>query len=213
MPSDSTRQKLLDTAERLFADHGIGAISLREIIRTAGVNVAAIHYHFGSKDELIRAVFSRRISAVNQARLSGLEELREAHGSEPIPLRPLLRAFIAPALALGSDQSSGGKEFFRLVARAHAEPTPVVKEVLFTELKDIIETFLSELERTVPHLSRAERAMRLSFAAGAMVHTVLFPLKPMFMESFGGGELATQEPLDLLVEFCTAGMSAAGGVE
>ena len=76
-----TREALLDAAESLFAEHGVQAASLRAITQQAGANLAAVHYHFGSKEGLVRAVFSRRIGPLNEERLRRLEECeREGRG-------------------------------------------------------------------------------------------------------------------------------------
>lgn len=208
MSDHSTPNKILDAAEQLFAEHGIAAVSLRKIIAAAGVNIAAIHYHFGCKDELIRAVFRRRIVAVNSKRLEALATLRSGFGAEPIPIVDLVRAFLEPAVTLGRSGGEGGKAFFRLVARAHAETEPACQEVMFEELRSIIQEFLKELTRSLPDLEANERAMRLMFSAGAMVQAVMLPFKPLFVEQFLGGEV--NDMLEMLVSFCVGGLCAEG---
>ena len=102
MERSDTRTKLLDTAERLFAEKGIHATSLRNIITEAGANLAAVHYHFGSKDALVREVFARRIRPVNEKRIMRLEEL-EKEGGTP-DLEALIRAFVEPAVRVRFDE-------------------------------------------------------------------------------------------------------------
>src|SRR3954471_22630083 len=92
-----TKQRILDSAERLFAAHGVEATSLRTIIGDAKVNLAAIHYHYHSKEELLDSVLMRRIEPVNRERL----EMLNACGESP-SLEAVLEAFIAPAMRVGA---------------------------------------------------------------------------------------------------------------
>src|SRR6185295_619338 len=97
-----TREALLDAAEGLFAEHGIQASSLRAITQRAGANLAAVHYHFGSKEGLVRAVFSRRLKPLNEERLRRLEacDLEAADAVEQV-----LDAFLAPLLRLSRERT------------------------------------------------------------------------------------------------------------
>ena len=203
-----TSDRILDAAERLFAEHGITSVSLRRIISEAGVNIASVHYHFGSKEELIRAVIRRRIREINKQRLEGLETLRSSYNKRAIPIEEILRAFLSPALEVGNDGEGGGHEFFRCIARAHAESDPSVQEELFSELKEIVQIFLREIKHTLPAISDKERALRLGFIAGAMIQAVLLPTKEVFVKGFMGGELKPADVLDSLVKFCADGMNA-----
>ncbi|HMC58416.1 MAG TPA: helix-turn-helix domain-containing protein, partial [Candidatus Solibacter sp.] len=89
-----TKQKILDTAERLFGEQGYDATSLRHIIAEAGVNLAAVHYHFGSKEELLDEVVVRRAGPVNEARIAMLDRLEAAEG--PPVVEKVLEAFLLP---------------------------------------------------------------------------------------------------------------------
>src|SRR5438105_15736421 len=115
-----TKQRILDSAERLFAQHGFAATSLRTIIADAKVNLAAIHYHFHSKEALLDAVILRRLGPVNQERLKLLDAC-EASALDGRPnLESVLEAFIAPAFRVGSDPDSG-QIFVRLIGRILSE--------------------------------------------------------------------------------------------
>lgn len=208
MSSESTRERILDAAERLFGERGISATSLRKIIAAAEVNIAAIHYHFGSKDELVREVFGRRIRQVNLQRMENLRALQSSAAGRPIPVRELFRAFLEPAVALIGDEEHGGLTFARLVARAHSETDPRVQELLFAELSEVLRSYLREFNRSVPHMGSQECRVRMLFAAGAMVQTVLLPLRPAVSAQFLGGGLNQEQLIGSLVHFCSAGMEA-----
>jgi AcrR family transcriptional regulator len=97
MPSDRTRALILDAAERLYAERGFGDVTLRDIVAAAGVNLAAVNYHFGSKDELIAELFVTRGIATNRARLTELKEA-EAAGQGRADAKAILRALVGPTL-------------------------------------------------------------------------------------------------------------------
>jgi AcrR family transcriptional regulator len=205
---NDTRDKLLESAERLYADNGIAGTSLRKIVADANANIAAVHYHFGSKAELTRAVFSRRIQAVNKERLELLASLHSKHPDRPIPIRELLYAFLSPAVLMGQDRDHGGTTFFRLAARAHAETDENVQAVLLEELQEIVQIFLKELLRSTPHLKAPEAALRLCFAAGGMMQAVLVPENKAMVDLFFGGKPDPHAVLNSLVEFVAAGFQA-----
>jgi len=204
-----TKTKILDAAEAIFAEHGISNSSLRSIVAKAGVNVAAVHYHFGSKEALVQAVFARRINVVNENRMQLLSTLKEEFGSDPIPIKKLLRAFISPAIKMGQDVSKSQRNFLSCIARAHAETEEVVQAALYDNLKEILNIFLIEIQKSCPQYSDKERLMRFSFSAGAMVHTMLMPLKTAFVERFFEEGIPHEEICEMLVDFCAAGLSAA----
>src|SRR5712675_1130282 len=103
LPKIETKQRILDSAERLFAEHGSEANSIRNIIADARLNLAAIHYHVHSKEALLEAVMIRRLEPINQERLKLLDTCeRNANGGRP-PLESVLEAFIAPVVRVGAD--------------------------------------------------------------------------------------------------------------
>ncbi|MGO9231876.1 MAG: TetR/AcrR family transcriptional regulator [Bryobacteraceae bacterium] len=164
-----TRVRILDTAERLFGEEGYKAVSLRRITAAAAVNLASIHYHFGSKEELLDALVERRATPVNEERMEGLRRLKEAAGPNPIALEDLLEAFMAPAFH-SADKSP---EWARLMGRLHAEGVmPAVGRKHFGPTGA---QFVAEMRRTLPDLPADELAWRAFFAVGAMAHALSAP--------------------------------------
>ena len=111
----NTKDRILGAAEELFAQHGFSGTSLRQVTSRADVNIAAVNYHFGSKENLVNEVFRRRMDEMSERRIS---ELRLAQAEHPGELEPILAAFIQPALALTLDRH--GSAFVRVLARAYA---------------------------------------------------------------------------------------------
>jgi AcrR family transcriptional regulator len=118
LPHFSTKDRILYAAEELFAQHGFASTSLRQVTSRADVNIAAVNYHFGSKENLVNEVFRRRMDDMSRERLAALQRaVAEAHPGE---LEPILAAFVEPALAMAQDRHGGGA-FIRVIARAYAE--------------------------------------------------------------------------------------------
>ena len=97
----STKERILDAAETLFAQYGFGGTSLRQVTSQADVNIAAVNYHFGSKENLVNEVFRRRMDEMSAQRLSRLQEAVKAEGGSD--LDAILAAFVEPPLAMAQD--------------------------------------------------------------------------------------------------------------
>ncbi len=162
-----TRTRILDAAERLFAEHGFAGTSLRQITREAGVNLAAVNYHFGSRERLIHEVFARLVEPVNRERLACLAERRAAAGDAPLPVEAILECLAAPALRRGGDRLR-----MRLAARVLSEPGVYSPEDFHRLFAEIAERFLGELARTLPGLSPEEIAWRFHFFVGALLQAL-----------------------------------------
>ena len=164
-----TKEKILDAAERLFAEAGFSGTSLRAITTRAGVNLAAVNYHFGSKDALVEAVFARRLVPMNDARLRRLGELARRHGVGRIPLHRLVEAFVGPALAL-SGQSGPGPVFIKLLGRSYTEPAPHLQAAVRSMYEEVIAAYKSAFAAALPWLPREELHWRLHFLVGALAY-------------------------------------------
>ena len=161
-----TRERLLDTAERLFAEQGIDATSLRHITAEAHANLASVNYHFGTKEELVRELFARRIGPINHERLDQLDACK-ARGDTS--LECVLRAFLGPALRLRLDANHGGEHFTCLLGRLYSEPTEL-KMVVIDEFKVVLARFNAALQRALPDLAHEELTWRFFFTIGSMAH-------------------------------------------
>jgi len=170
-----TREVLLDAAERLFARVGIERASLRAITREAGANLASVHYHFGSKDALIQAVFARRLGPINRERVELLTRLQEEAGSEAVPLHDILFAFVEPVMRMlrhrDPAEARAAHELARLVVQALNDPEGPAREIVLREFHEVKERFLAALARALPDLPREDLFWRFHFMVGAMAHT------------------------------------------
>ena len=194
-----TKEKILDTAERLIGEQGYAATSLRHVIAEAGVNLAAVHYHFGSKEGLLDAVVARKVTPVNLTRLAWLERMEAEASPGPVEVEKILESFLLPTVEV----AARSPDFVRLMGQMLAEgmmPRIVEKHFRPTGIR-----FVSALRRALPGLPEEELLWRVHFMVGAMAHTMcrppMFPLPPEGM--------ADLEPrMKLLVTFLSAGFRA-----
>jgi AcrR family transcriptional regulator len=170
--SADTKTRILDAAEILFMEHGFEATSLRSLTAAAGVNLAAVNYHFGSKEELFQAVLTRRLDPMNQERIDLLEKLEREAGGKPPSCEKILFAMLIPALRLARDERRGGKNFLRLVGRAYADPAPFIRHFLSAQYAGMIGRYKEAFGRALPHLSKQELTWRLHFVMGALSYTL-----------------------------------------
>src|SRR6201992_557680 len=157
MPSDQTRTAILAAAERLYADRGFGDVTLRDIVAEASVNLAAVNYHFGSKDELIAELFVTRSLALNKERLRELREAEEA-GNGRADISAVLRALVGPTPP-------------RLLTRVSIEPGPAIRRIRNREI-DHLRKFVGAMRRSLPDRSEVELYWGLHFALAMAQQTV-----------------------------------------
>ncbi|MBP9713495.1 MAG: TetR family transcriptional regulator [Sterolibacterium sp.] len=167
-----TRERILRTAEMLFIEHGFEATTLRQITGKAGVNLAAVNYHFGSKDLLIEEVFRQRLGWLNEQCLLELDRLESEAAGAPLRTRQILEAFFGVALKLAADKESGGNNFMRLLGRTYTAPTPFVREFLAREYAAAVPRFKAALFKSLPDVPKEEILWRFHFMLGAMSYAI-----------------------------------------
>lgn len=167
-----TKDRILAAAEALFMERGYASTSMREITARAKVNLAAVNYHFGSKEALVREVFERRLGPLNAARIAYLDEIeREADGGV-LPVERIVEAIVVPALHVSRDPLAGGAVFLRLLGRAIAEPANYVREILPAYHQQVIVRFKEAFAKALPEIPEQELAWRMHFMFGAMSYTM-----------------------------------------
>jgi AcrR family transcriptional regulator len=164
----STKQRILGAAEALFARHGFAGASLRQVTSAANVNLAAVNYHFGSKENLINEVFRRRLDELNAQRL---QALRAALALPQCGLEDVLNAFVRPALALSGDEP-GGAAFVRVMARAYAEHNERLRQFMHDHYGHVLKEFTAAFACLLPHLDRQELYWRLDIISGALTYAM-----------------------------------------
>src|ERR1700759_3568881 len=170
MPSDQTRTAILAAAERLYADRGFGDVTLRDIVAEANVNLAAVNYHFGSKDELIAELFVTRSLATNRERLNELK-LAEEEGGGRASIDAILRALVGPTLrgCLGPDRERPPAAGFMI--RASIESVPPIRRIKNREI-DHLRKFAAAMRRSLPNVGEVDLYWGLHFALAMAPQTI-----------------------------------------
>jgi AcrR family transcriptional regulator len=207
--SADTKTRILDAAEELFMVHGFEATSLRQLTTAAGVNLAAVNYHFGSKEELFQAALTRRLDPLNQERIDLLDRVEREAGARAATCEKILAAMLIPALRLARDERRGGKNFLRLLGRAYADPAPFIRHFLSAQYGDMIQRYKEAFARALPHLPRVELTWRLHFVMGALSYTLAGTDALKLFTQLGAAEKDNDEMLlQRLAPFLVAGLKA-----
>jgi len=199
----STKDRILGAAEELFAQFGFSGTSLRQVTSRADVNIAAVNYHFGSKENLVNEVFRRRMDDMSAQRLAALKTAIAEHPGE---LEPILAAFVEPALALAQDRHGGGA-FVRVVARAYAEKNDGLRKFLSDHYGHVLRDFAKAIAVCLPALTKEELYWRLDFLAGSLTYAMAdFGLikRPSGVAEAAHRERAARE----LIRFAAAGFNS-----
>jgi AcrR family transcriptional regulator len=166
----ATKAAVFCAAERLFALHGFQNVSVRDITADAGVNLASVNYHFGSKDALLFEIFRRRTAELNRERARMLHEANDRHQGNP-PVREILEALFSPPLRWGS-ANSDRRISVQFIIRSRSEGTEEMREALAKDVSHLAR-FADALIKARPELPRETVYWRLHFCLG-MVHNNRF---------------------------------------
>jgi AcrR family transcriptional regulator len=201
-----TKGLVFAAAERLFAVHGFQKVSVRDITAEAGVNLASVNYHFGSKDALLFAIFKARTAELNRARARMLHEAADRHQGKP-PVREILEALIAPPVRW-HDPRGDRRISVQFLIRARGEGTEAMREVLATDVSHL-RRFADALMAARPELAPEEVYWRLHFSLG-MIHNNRFAEFDRLHTLSDGAtrESDTQGLLGRMLDFAEAGFLA-----
>lgn len=199
-----TRDRILDTGERLFAAHGFDGTSLRQITEAAGVNLAAVNYHFGSKEELYTQVFVRRIVPINARRMEMLDTAVKAAEGRAVAVRAIFESFARPVFEM-ADRAPG---FLRLLARNVGAPPAFMAPVMEAQFRPLITRYVGLLQQALPQLPPKTVFWRMHFMVGATLHCASHHFT---IDQMSGGLCHThdvEEMLEHLADFAVAGIGS-----
>jgi AcrR family transcriptional regulator len=167
-----TRSRILDAAEKLLVQHGLDGTTLRMITTEAQANLAAVNYHFGSKEALIEAVFRRRLTWLNEQRIAALDAFEAEAKGAPLKPRQIVEAFFGVAIRMAADKNGGGHTFMRLLGRTYTEPTDFVRSFLAQEYAEVIARFKAAFFKALPDVPQEEFLWRFHFMMGALSYAI-----------------------------------------
>ena len=213
MPQHSeTVDRILDAAELLFAEKGFSETSLRMITSKAKVNLAAVNYHFGSKNDLIQAVFSRFLTPLSQLMEEGLKESHWAEeGVAPPELQDILRLYTRSLLRIPTRNENGVSIFMRLMGLAYTQSQGHLRKYLEEEYARTFRLFMKLVKASTPELSAQERFWRIQFTLGAVAFTMssIQQLSEIF-ENKPGVKADPERVVNYLVPYLLAALKAEG---
>ena len=208
MPPSSSRERILDAAERLFAEKGVASASLREIGAAARANPGSLYFHWKTKAELVREVFRRRLAPLDAERMRRLEAAEASHAPGPVPLEDVLEALVGPMLGLVAGTDRGGTGFLRLLGRTYNEPDRELVRMLRHDHGATLERFRDALARAVPELPEEQLFVRFHFALGALAHTLGSDASWQLVVGARRRSASWEEVLGELMPFLVAGFGA-----
>ena len=192
--SAATKERLLDSAEALFAERGFEGTSMRAVTHAAGVSVSAANYHFGSKEALLRATLWRVIEPINRARFECLDALEQAApGDTSLTLEAILDALLRPAVAGRRAPGMGPARYRQVAARLYSDPPDLVSSLKREYFAELLERFVAALQRALPGRPIDELRMALEFTVAVMVHVISGQLGASRREPEGGGQLLSAD--------------------
>jgi AcrR family transcriptional regulator len=205
-----TKQALLDAAERLFAERGFAATSMRDIAARAKANLAAANYHFGGKRGLMEAVLERRVTPLNRSRLEALDGVEAARGRSRVALEALLEAFIGPALRMAEHIPGGGAAFVQLMGRTFIEPDERLQSYFMGLFKEVANRFIPAFQQAVPELPATDLFWRMHFMIGCLAHTMGDKERLRVISRGQVNPDDTEAAIRELVRFVAGGLRAPG---
>jgi AcrR family transcriptional regulator len=201
---DRTRDRILRTAERLFAAHGYNGVSMRDLAGAAQVNIASIGYHFDSKEGLLSEVYRRHCEPLIEERLRGLAAALKLRGRAQVAA--IIAAFIRPALQ--QVEVEDGETFIRLRAVLSGENSALLEQLVAENFDQSSTAFIDALCKCLPHLGRTEICWRFHFLLGAIYYTAAGPHR---IHAFSHGRCDpgdTEAVIKQLVPFMTRAFCA-----
>jgi AcrR family transcriptional regulator len=210
-----TRERLLDAAERIFAERGFEGASIRAVTQAAGASVSAANYHFGSKEALLRETLLRRVGPLNERRLARLDALEAEAAGCPLELETILEAFLRPVFEEHASSADATARFRQVAARIYSDPPDVVAAMKRELFGPILVRFIGALAAALPEKSRGEIELGFQLTVGVMVHVISGHLVTASSSEDDGCEcwtsrLSDESVLQQMITYVAAGLRAAG---
>ena len=209
--SATTRQRIVQAAERLFAQKGFKAMTLRDVTREARVNLAAVNYHFGTKRDLIREVVRSRFEPINEARIQRLNESIERHSPDPVPVREIFEALFHPLFDSANTRRGPDRVLMQMIGRSLSEPADFLREMHEEFFAGLSQRFLMELKRSQPQLSDAALQYRFFFSVSTMLGAISDQVRLGMISRNRIDSTNIKTLVDELVAFVAAGFTQSDG--
>jgi AcrR family transcriptional regulator len=205
-PQSESKRRLLDAAEQLFADKGFEVVSVRDITQLAEANVAAVNYHFGSRDGLIALVVTRYITPVNEERLVRLEALERKWSGKAVPLEEIIDALVRPLAGIVQKSELSERLFCKLMGRIFSLQGNGFPEAVETQMRHLSDRFIRSFTKSLPSVSQEELIWRTHFVIGSMIHTLMNQDMLHRLTNGASGTPTMEATLGRFIRFAAAGL-------
>ena len=206
LPESASKRKLLDAAEQLFADKGFEAVSVRHITQLAKTNVAAVNYHFGSRDELLSLVMMRTLFPISEKRLALLESVERKWAGKVTPLEEIIDAFVRPLATQVQHSGLTERLFYKLAGRIFAEQSDGMPPQIEAQLRQVVERFTRSFSKALPTLAMEDLVWRIHFLAGGMIHLLSHQDIIHRLSNGASGTPTMETTLSRFIRFAAAGL-------
>jgi AcrR family transcriptional regulator len=213
VPDTGAKRRLVEAAEALFAEKGFEVVSVRDITQRAGANVAAVNYHFGSREELVTLVLMRYIKPVNEERMARLETAERKWGVKSVPLEEVIEAFVRPLVSQVKKSDHSERLFCRLLGRIFSQHDEVMPPVVEENCRPVFERFIRAFGHALPGLPMEEMIWRLHFMGGGMIHMLTHQEVLQRLSGGASGLPAVETTVARFVRFAAAGFRQGVVVE
>ena len=207
----ATRQRLLEAAETLFAEQGFEKVAVRDVTEKAGANVAAVNYHFGSRDGLVDKVIERYISPVNDERLARLDGLERKMAGKPVAIEEILEAFVRPFLTQIQRSELSERLCFQLIGRMLSDRVGKMPPAVEMQFQIVAARFKHAFKKALPEVEEEDLVWRMQFMAGGMIHAMTMGEMVQRMTQGAAGSPTMEKTLSRLIRFAAAGLRQGSG--
>ncbi|MFC7336902.1 TetR/AcrR family transcriptional regulator [Haloferula chungangensis] len=202
----ATRQRLLEAAELLFSEQGFDAVSVRDITEKAGANVAAVNYHFNSREHLVELVMERYINPINDERLARLEALEKRSGSKSLALEEVLDAFVRPFVTQVRRSELSENMFYKLMGRCLGDRGGMMPKSVEQGFQLMLIRFKKAFKKALPGVGEEELLWRVHFMVGSMIHSMAHGDTLNRFTQGASGNPSMETTLSRFIRFGAAGM-------
>lgn len=203
LPESGSKRNLFNAAEQLLAEKGFEAVSVRDITGLAKTNVAAVNYHFGSRDALLKMVMTRYLVPINEERLVRLEAIERKWPGKVAPLEELIDAFVRPLATQARKSELSERLFYKLTGRIFAEQGEGAPKEIEDQLRQIIERFTRSFAKALPTVATEDLVWRIHFLVGGMIHLLTHQ---DVIHRVSNGAATMEATLSRFIRFAAAGL-------
>ena len=210
IPESGPKRVLLNAAEQLFAKKGFEAVSVRDVTRSVKMNVAAVNYHFGSREGMLTLVIMRYSVPLNEERMARLESAERKCAGKPLPLEEIIDAFVRPIISQNRKTELSEGLFYQLLGRICAANGDGLSDAFEENFRQVSDRFMRALAKAIPAVPLDELASKFHFINGGLIHLLTHQ---ELLGKRAGAPTAMEASLGRLIRFAAAGLRESLGAD